>query len=209
MFNRNDPMDPAVIENRTTFLTAHSINIMKTTRAAVSFDRSDFCRYKAVTSENKGDGMINDIGEVLDAIITTDSNHALFLAVADCVGMTVFDETHHVLALAHLGRHNLEQDGGKKIIAHLTERYGSDPATLKIWLTPAPGKDVYPIWALDNKGMKEVTYEQLLGRGILKENITDNTVETNRDDNYFSYSEFLKGNRPEDGDHAMVAMMTD
>ena len=91
---------------------------------------------------------------------------------------------------------------------YLTEHYGTDPSELLVWLTPAPNKETFPIWALDNKGMKEVTFEQLTAAGITLEHITDNPADTVTDLNYFSYSEFLKGNRTEDGDYALVAVMT-
>ena len=116
---------------------------------------------------------------------------------------------HEVLALAHLGRHNLEQGGGHKIIAHLSHHYHSNPAKLRITLTPAAGKNEYKIWALENIGMKEATFEQLASAGVLQANIIDAPIETTSSADYYSYSEFLKGNRDEDGDHAIVAMMTE
>lgn len=208
MYNRNDIFDQSVINNREVFLKSHDISIDQTTRVRVNYDRDNFCRYITVDELYKGQGMRGDDVVIADALITTNPQHALFLPIADCVGAAIYDPAHGVLAIAHLGRHSLEQSGAYKIIAHLKETYASDPKDIKIWLTPAPGKDVYPIWALDNKGMKEVTFEQLKAAGIQLENIIDNPVETDKDPSYYSYSEFLKGHRSNDGDFAIAAMMS-
>jgi len=208
MYNRQNMLDPAVITNRTTFLAAHGMSINQTTRLQPTFDKHDFCIYREIDHIDQGLGMADDNGIVADAIITTQPNHALFLPVADCVGATIYDPEHHVLALAHLGRHNLEQGGAHKIIMHLSHRYGSNPHKLEIQLTPAAGKSEYKIWALDNIGIKEATHQQFASAGVPITNIVDNTAETTSDVDYYSYSEFLKGNRDEDGDHAIVAMIT-
>lgn len=36
---------------------------------------------------------------------------------------------------------------------------------------------------------------------------TDDAAETTSDQHYYSYSEYLKGHRKNDGDHAIVAIM--
>jgi len=209
MFNRENPTDPTVVDNRKKFLALHDIDIDHTTRVEVTFDftLNDFCRYGEVSEKMKSDGMYFTAPTAHDALVTTTVGHALFLPLADCVGATFYDPIHGVLGLAHLGRHSLEQQGGIKFVQYLTKNYGTVPKDIKVWLSPAPGKDIYPIWALDNKGMKEVTFEQLNTAGILKDNIIDNPIETDKDKNYFSYSEFLKGHRDIDGDHAMIAVL--
>lgn len=209
MYNRNDHEDASVIENRTHFLEKMGTSIDKTIRLRVNYDGDDFCRYIEVDADFAGKGMRNSDVTIADAIVTTAPNIALFLPIADCIGAAIYDPEHGVVAIAHLGRHSLEQYGGTKIITHLTKQYHSNPSALQVWLTPAPSKESYPIFKLDNKGMKEAAHEQLLTAGILSENITDNTAETDKDPNYYSYSEFLKGNTTEDGDHAIVAVMLD
>jgi hypothetical protein len=214
MLDRHSPTNPDVIKNREKYLAGLEITMDEASRlhtnmlirATVEHDEN-YCRYREVSENDKGKGMRGD-DLVADAFVTTHAGHALILPLADCVGAVFFDPEHHVLMLSHLGRHSLEQEGGKRSVEHLADKYQSDPAKLKVWLTPAPSKESYPIWALDNKGMKEVTFEQLQAAGILPENIIDNTAETDKDPTYFSYSEFLKGNRKEDGDHMIVAMMT-
>ena len=215
MFNRHDHHDERIITNRERWLAQHHITLDQTTRLDVNANQRDkelhetnWCQYKEVARTDKGHGMSGDDIFVADSIITRDLDHALFLPVADCVGAIFYDPTNKILMLSHLGRHSLEQQGGEKSVAHLVQHYGSDPTDILVWLTPAPSKESYPIWALDNKGMKEVMFEQLATAGIRKEHITDNPTETDKDPAYFSYSEYLQDRRAEDGDHAIVAMMT-
>jgi len=207
MYNRHDPLDTKVINNRRTFLSKLGIELIHATRVKTVYEGDDYCRYHEVTLAQAGDGMQDNEVIVADGLVTRVPGHALILPVADCVGAVFYDPDQHILMLSHLGRHSLEQRGGVRSVEYLVQHYNVDPGHLKVWLTPAPGKDVYPIWALENKGMKEVTFEQLASAGILFENIVDNPADSTNDLNYYSYSEFLKGNRDEDGDHMMVAMM--
>ena len=55
--------------------------------------------------------------------------------------------------------------------------------------------------------MKEAFFEQLAQAGVVRENIYNHDGDTGSNDDFYSYSEFLKGNKPENGCHAMVAMM--
>ncbi|MFZ1301972.1 MAG: laccase domain-containing protein [Candidatus Microsaccharimonas sp.] len=213
MYNRHNSTDPAVIENRRVFLEKHGLSIDQTTRLdtqltprAINHD-TNFHRYFEVNEDAKGAGMYNDDVVTADAIVTTHPGHVLLLPVADCVGAVLYAATQGVLMMSHLGRHSLEQQGAQKSVEYLTEHYGANPEDVEVWLTPAAGKDKYPIWALDNKGMKEATLEQLAAAGITEAHIHDSPENTTDDENYYSYSEYLKGNRNEDGDHLIVAVM--
>lgn len=208
MHNRKDPLDPAVITNRRQWLKSQGIDSRDATRVRVTFtDGDNYCRYREVTEEDKGEGMTNADIQPADALVTTTAGHALFLPVADCVATTIFDEEHGVLMLSHLGRQSLEQQGGLKSIKYLEEVYGSKVEHLKIWLSPTVSKEVYKIYKLDDMGMKEALYEQLQEAGIDFGNVVDNAEDTDSNHDFFSYSEYLKGNRQEDGCFAMVAMI--
>jgi len=209
MYNRNDHFDPDVFQNREKFLSVHGITTTQTSRVRVNYDRTNFCEFIEAKKEDEGGGMHGHDIAIADALITKNTQHALFLPIADCIGAVLYDPILKVLAVAHLGRHSLEQQGGFNLVTHLKRTYGSDPATLRVCLTPAPSKDNYKIWKLDNKGMKEAVFEQLRAAGILQENITDNPAESDKDPNYFSYSAFLKGNLGKNGNYAIVAMMTE
>lgn len=207
MYNRHDFHDPEIIERRAAFLANHEVMLDDAVRLRVDYDTDDFCRYIEVGKADKGAGMRDDKAPPSDALITTTPGVALFLPLADCIGALIYDHTQHVLALAHLGRHSLEQQGGTKIIQHLVDHYGCSVENLEVFLTPAAGKDNYKIWALDNKGMKEAAHEQLAAASLISAQIHDNDADTTTSDLYYSYSEYLKGNRQEDGDHAIFGVM--
>jgi Multi-copper polyphenol oxidoreductase laccase len=203
-----------VILNRQTFLSTHHITASQTTRLnpntlarATIQNETDWCRYAELSDADMGAGMTDDSVIVADAIITRSANHCLILPVADCVGAAIFDSATGIVMMSHLGRHSLEQNGGYKSIQYLVDHYGSRPQDILVWFTPAPNAAAFPIWALNNRGMKDISFEQITAAGVPLGNITDNPADTVTDLDYFSYSEFLKGNRPLNGDHAIIAMM--
>jgi copper oxidase (laccase) domain-containing protein len=207
MLIATDKSNRGVIENRKKFLTANGININQTTRVSIIYEGNNYLRYCQVDDNHKGKGMFDGDIQACDAIVTITPNHALFLPIADCIRAVLFDPKKQVLMLSHLGRHSLEQNGGYESVKFLIDNYKCNPADLKVWLTPAPGLKSYPMHAFDNHSMKSVTYEQLDAAGISQKNITDDKTDTSESLDYFSHSEFLKGNRPTDGRYAMVAMM--
>lgn len=195
--------------NVANWLSAHGMAIEKAVRVQVSYDDGDdFCRYRIVDESNNLDGMYDDNDERADALVTKTVGQVLFLPVADCVAATIFDEKHGVLMLSHLGRHSLEQSGGEKSVQFLIDNFQTNPSQLKVWLSPAPGKNSYPIFKLNNIGMKEAVFDQLQRAGVRTENITDNPADTATDDNYFSHSAYLKGEKAVDGRFAMAAMIS-
>jgi copper oxidase (laccase) domain-containing protein len=207
-YNPEDASDETVIRNRLALFERLGLNIEDASRVHISYFEGDetFLEYRSIDASAKGVGMTGDAPRA-DALVTTTPGHALFLPIADCVATTFFDEEHGVLMLSHLGRHSLEVQGGKKSVEYLVERYGSNPERIKVWLGPAPNKEVYPIFKLNGQGMKEAVLEQLETAGITPDNITDNPADTATDPNYYSHSEFLKGNKPTDGRFAMIAVM--
>ncbi|HUC96747.1 MAG TPA: laccase domain-containing protein [Candidatus Saccharimonadales bacterium] len=207
MHIRTDKANRDVINNRSKFLEKHGVDIRQTTRVSTIYEGDDYCRYYEVGANQKGDGMLD--GDVItsDALVTKDMNHALFLPIADCIGMVIFDPSKNILMMSHLGRQALERNGGNKSVIYLVENYECNPTNLLVWLSPAPGSDSYPLFSFNNRSLKDVAREQLESAGIRSYHITDNSADTSKDNNYFSHSEFLKGNRTIDGRFAMVAMM--
>ena len=207
MYIPGDTANETVIQNRKVWLQDLGIDLDAATRLSLTYDQADFCRYYIATDHDKGQGMRGDGTTLSDAVVITEPGQAAFLPVADCVATVFFDEVHSVFMLSHLGRHSLEQQGGVRSVAYLVEHFGVNPATLQVWLAPDPSKEAYPIFALQNKGMKEALYEQLAQAGIAAEHITDNSADTVTDPDYYSHTAFIKGGKPDDGRFAMVAMM--
>lgn len=206
MANRHNPTDPVKQANREYWLASLHISVDHTTLVQMAYDRPDYCRYRTVGPAEYGAGMRGDTTETADALVTTTPGQALFLPLADCIGAVLYDAVHGVLMLSHLGRHNLEQHGALRSVEYLQQHFTTDPSALRVWLSPAVGKGSYQIFSLDNKGLKEAAHEQLAIAGVPAKAITDYDFDTAAHPDYFSHSQFLKGEGP-DGRFAVVAMM--
>jgi len=196
-----------ILANRLTFLSKNDIILSNTTRIGVTYDGDNYCRYIEINEDQKGKGMQDFDAPTADAIVTRNLNNALFLPLGDCIGAVIFDPSKQIFMMTHLGRHSIEQNGGYKSVRFLVDNYKCDPSELLVWLSPSPGQESYPVYAFNNRSLKDIAFEQLFSAGIIKENITDNPADTAKDSRYFSYSEFLKGNTTINGRYAMVAMM--
>jgi len=202
--------DPNAMPNRERFLRPFGITLEDTTFVPVNYNTEDFARYRIVTSKDKGGDMfgVSTLGFDADALIVTEPHHALFLTLGDCVAAIIHDPVHHVLMLSHLGRHSTEVDGGAKSIEYLKHHLKVDPKKLRVWLSPAVGSETYPLHKFEGKSLHKVLVSQLLRAGVERQNIEVCEVDTATSDDYFSHSEYLKGNTTDQGRFAVVAMMT-
>jgi copper oxidase (laccase) domain-containing protein len=196
-----------VLLARKAFLNRHDISSDDTTLVQVVYEGNDYRRYKTLNNNDKGDGITRQATIISDGLVVTKPGHALFLPLADCIGAVLHDPTKDILMVSHLGRHNLEQNGGTESVNYLINKHGVNPHNLTVWLSPAAGKDNYPLYAFDNRGLHEVAIEQLKAAGVLSDNITASPIDSAADPNYFSHSQFLKGNRETDGRFAIVATL--
>lgn len=192
---------------RQTFLQRNNIQPSDTTLVHLTYGGSDYTRYITVADNLKGDGIVRNPSLAVDALVVTTPHHALLLPLADCIGAVIHDSSQQVLMLSHLGRHNLEQRGGTQSIKYLVETQGIDPANLTVWLSPAAGQQNYPLFSFENRSMHDVATEQFIAAGVPSQNITVSPVDTTTNNQYFSHSQFLAGNRDTDGRHCVVAMM--
>lgn len=207
MKRTNAPDPIAIDKNRRQFLNKHGITPEQTTLVYLVYEGDDYARYRIVDERDRGHGITTDPTTVSDALATNTPGVALFLLIADCIAAILYDPTTKSLMLSHLGRHNLEQDGGKKSIEYMVQSFGGDPKTIQVWLSPAAGKENYPLYSFNNRSMHEVACEQMTTAGVPMENISVSDADTTADRTYYSHSEFLKGNRPTDGRFAVVAML--
>lgn len=196
-----------VLPARTTFLKKYAIAPEDTTLVHLTYEGDDFCRYMTLSDDYRGDGITRVPSIETDALVVTETGHALFLPLADCIGVVIHDPTRSVMMVAHLGRHNLEQYSGTKCIQYLVSEHGINPHDLTVWLSPAAGKSSYPLFAFNNRSLHDVATEQLIAAGIPLENIDVSPTDSATDEQYFSHSQFLKGNRESDGRHAIIAVM--
>jgi copper oxidase (laccase) domain-containing protein len=199
--------DTKVEANRYNFLQTAGMNISRTTLVGITYDTDNFAKYRIVTEAEKQAGMSADTkAEYADALVTNQRGHALFLPLADCMGVILYDPMHHALMVSHVGRHSAEIDGARRSVKYLKDTFSSNPAELKVWLSPAVGKATYPLHRFGGKGLQEVVIDQLLASGVLEQNIEKSDIDTAASENYYSHSQHLKGN-DELGRFAVVAEM--
>lgn len=200
--------DKVALANRKAFLEKAGVAIEDTSLIAITYDTTDFTKYRIVTDDEKMRGMVQSkAAQHADALVVTKPHHALFLPLADCAGVILFDPEHRVLMVSHLGRHSVEQNGAHKSVRYLMEHYQTNPQKILVWISPSVGKATYPLEAFEGKGLQEVITTQFQAAGALRHNIETSSVDTAHDENYYSHSQFLKGNDTEAGRFAIVAMM--
>lgn len=197
MKDGTDVMTPEAVQNRENFLSAVGMPPETATTFYATFDTDDFCRYHVASS---------GVQAGIDACVTSDANHAILVPLADCTGAVLYDPDHDVLMVSHLGRHSTEQFGGIKSVEYLQTQYDTNPSRLLVWLSPSPNQTAYPLWKFDHKSFRDVLTTQLQDAGVNAANIEVSNIDTATDHEYYSHSEFLKGNRQTDGRYAIAAM---
>ncbi len=200
--------DPVAVDsNRRRFLEREGVVPEQTVLVHLSYDSEDFTRYGVVNETDAGDGITHDVKQIADGLATQTKNLALFLPLADCIGVVLYDPVHQAVMLTHLGRHNLEQQGGQKSVEFMAMRFGSDPGQLEVYFSPSAGKENYPVFSFDGQSLADVALAQLTTAGVKRTNITLSPIDTTTDQEYFSHSQYLKGKRANDGRFAIVARL--
>jgi copper oxidase (laccase) domain-containing protein len=198
---------PTRLRNRTKFLALQGITAQQTGLVYLRYEGEDYRRYATVASDFAGDGIVRPTSMVSDALFTTTKGLALLLPIADCVAAVLYDARHGVIGLAHLGRHNLVQSGGEGVVSYMTDQFGTDPVDLQVHLSAGAGRERYPLFDFDGRGLQEVAVEQLRKAGIDPSRIGRDERDTTTDNDLFSHSEYLQGRQAIDGRQAFVAMM--
>jgi copper oxidase (laccase) domain-containing protein len=204
--------DAETLKNRIAFLNKVHIQPEQTTLVRISYENAKhFARYHVITDNQKNEGMLSAQPSemIADALVVTRSGHALFLPLADCAGLILYDAMQHILMVSHVGRHSAEIEGAKKSVAYLIEHFSTNPKDIQAWISPAVGKATYPLRNMGGKGLHEVIVEQLHEVGVVHKNIEISGIDTAEHDGYFSHSQFLEGKRDGDGRFAVVAMMNE
>jgi copper oxidase (laccase) domain-containing protein len=194
-------------KNRVSFLEKKDINPSNTTLHTLGYGVDNYCRYLTLDDTTRGDGVLRRSTVDADAVVVTEPDHAILLPLADCVGAVIFDPIKNILMVSHLGRHNLEQYGGTKCVQYLISKHGVDPNELTVWLSPAAGKENYPLYAFNNDSLHDVAIKQIVAASVKSENITVSPIDSAANPNYFSHSQFLKGKQDSDGRFAVVAVL--
>lgn len=200
--------DHEIATNRRRFLERNRIAPESTVLVQLRYEGDDYCRFGVATANDGGEGIVHGSERANDALFTDQQNVALFLPLADCIGAVLVDEKRGILGLSHLGRHNLEQFGARRSVDYMRQQFGCDPAHVTIYMSPAAGKESYPLFVFDHRSLHDVASEQFIAAGILPQHIRIAEEDTTKHPEYFSHSEYLKGRQIHDGRHAIVAQLT-
>ena len=196
-----------VDQSRKYFLICNNIQPDNSTLVRVAYEGNSYCRYKTIDDTLKGDGITKQSTIISDALVVTKLNHALFLPLADCIGAVLYEPVKNILMVSHLGRQNLEQNGGTSCVEYLIKQHKLNPVDIIVWLSPAAGKTNYPLFAFDNCSLHELATKQLMNAGIIKKNINISPIDSSIDKNYYSHSNFIKSKQNDDGRFAIVAIL--
>ena len=160
-----------------------------------------------VTKDDAGNLLNQDQQDVItaDGLITSSPNLALFMVVADCIPIVVYDTRLKILALVHAGRKGVELNILSSAVKQMVQK-GSKPEDIIIKTGPAIAPESYvfdntteidtDFWAgnlaygSDKKyhmDTKNKLFEQALELGIAKNNITISAIDTFTNKNYFSH----------------------
>jgi len=199
--------DSEVRRNRENFFKKHDLDCIDAILLALTYEGNDYVRFNTIGSKYRGDGIVTPSTIELDSVFTRMSETPLMLPLADCIGAVLHDAKNDAWGIAHLGRHNLVQEGGTRNIEYMEQEFGSRPQDIIVYLSAAAGKSSYPLHDFDNKSLHEVAVEQLMKAGVLEQNIEIDGRDTTKDPELFSHSNFLAGSQETDGRHAIVAIM--
>lgn len=167
---------------------------------------SSAASYSLIAEVDERNKTPNCSGVIADVLITNQAGAALFLPIADCVATVMYDPTHKVLAVLHLGRHSSMTNVVAKTISFMQTAYGSHPHQLQAWLSPAAQKNSYKLAYFDppeahswNSFITQLkngilvdlpakNKQALVDAGLSEQNIEVSTVDTFTSDTYFSHS---------------------
>lgn len=195
-------------KNRATFLAQLAISPSSTHIVTVDYDTEDYARYRIVGSNEPTDLLHpNPNVKPADALVTTTPGQTLFLPLADCAGIILYNPIAHALMVSHVGRHSAEIDGARTSVEFLIEHCDSRPSDLLVWISPAVGRTSYPIHTKQGRGLHEIIIDQLIESGVRQASIEASAIDTATSSEYFSHSQFKQGKSSDDGRFAIVAML--
>lgn len=202
-------MHNAERDNQRRFLQKNGVDISRVVRVHVNYATNTFKRYRTVSNAQLGRGFTKPAPDFSDGLSTQEKNIVLFLPLADCIGAVLYDQKHQAMMLSHLGRQNLEQNGGEASVHFMEKTYGTHPEDIVVYLSAAASGLNYPLYAFDNQSLHAVAAKQLHKAGVRKTAITIDGRDTVAHSDLFSHSAYLKNpDEVSDGRHAIICYIT-
>lgn len=215
-------------QNRHRWLAEVGISISQTTLVRVTYGPEiDYVRMQDIDETSAGRGMLspND-GLIADAMFTKTAGHGLFLPLADCGGVVLYDAAHQALGVVHLGRQATFAGLARRAVLHMQKKYGTNPADLFIWISPSISGDSYWLhsfahaddqrwqafskpknngWLVDLQGFNEAEFRAL---GVQANHIEHANIDTASHADYPSHYRYqTHGETAKAGRFAIVAWL--
>ena len=175
-----------VEKNRRLFLERAGIGYGSSYLVRVSYDTEDYCQFMTA-SENNSLPLGEDAARC-DGLLTREPGRAIFLPLADCLGVVMYDTQNEMMMVVHCGAHTTIQRGAYRAVQYMVQA-GTLPENILVWLSPSVGKESYPVYALDGIGLQEAVVGQLAEAGVRESNIRQSNIDTATDERYFSHSQ--------------------
>ncbi len=203
-----------VRDNRKRFFDALQVDEPRVTVASLVHGAT----VSEVTAAEWGWGIVNPEESLeADILVTAQPDTFLFMVVADCLALFLFEPDKQVCALVHAGWRGVEARAPEVAIRYLIEKHGCRPERILAGMSPAiqaksfsfPTENVeqnnLPNWApylkvVGNETQIDFTgyaYQQLLDSGLNSENIERSTVDTKTDPRFFSHRRSVEQQLPE------------
>lgn len=192
-----------VLENRKRFLSGLGVDINKCVCMWVTHGD------KIVNPTPKSIGIsMQDYKKAVkvDGLITDNKGVYLFLLVADCLPVILYDPIKKAIGLIHAGWKGVDLEIAGKSVLAMNETYGCNPKDIIVGVGPCAHKDSFIKKNPDQKEdliwkpyMEKVdvgkykidligfTEQQLLQAGILGTNIYISEIDTVKDERFFSH----------------------
>ncbi len=162
---------------------------------------------KVADREKAAESMRNfDKALRLDGLVTRENRLYLFLNIADCLPIILYDPVKSAVGLAHAGWKGVDLEIVKKAIKKMEAEFGSTPSDVVVGIGPCaraesfvkenPSQKDDLRWSSFLKSVKEDKYEidlvgfvkkQLTNSGVLVKNIFDSGIDTVKDKRFFSH----------------------
>lgn len=117
----------------------------------------------------------------VDGLITDEIDVYLFLTIADCLPISIYDPKNKAISLVHGGWKGLDEEIISKAISKMQTEFNSNPKDLIVYIGPSIGPCHY------RKDLWQQAEDQLINIGVLKENIENSRICTYENAEYFSH----------------------
>src|SRR3990167_9644945 len=163
-----------------------------------------------------------DYAVKVDGLVTNEKGLYLFLLVADCLPLIIYDPKKEIVANVHAGWKGVDLEIAKKAVKKMKAEYECKPKNIVVGIGPCVYKESFvkenpsqkddprwsefinkvgPYYEVDLVGF---TKKQLIDCGVAEENIFDSKIDTIRDKHFFSHFRDAKEGHKDKGRFASV-----